>query len=774
MTSHAQSFTNGLVAYYPFNGNANDAAGANNGTIHGGVALAPDRFGSNNSAYTFNGVDGYIDIGNPVGNSPTHLTECAWVKIISRANTPYGYPPVDVIITKRQTAYIGSGWPTLGIGSGSSGQNIGEGEIIVEADNYINPDFGTSQTPTNVWFFICGIKSNNTYQIYINGALENTITDSTPLSSSEDMYLMHHGAWGAYSHGVLDDVRIYNRALSSNEVAQIYAIETAAPTAPTITAQPTNVTVNVGDTASFTVTASGAAPLGYQWSFNTTNIAGATNATLTLNNVQLNQAGNYSVLVANIVGSTNSIAATLTVNIPVCDPPPSGLVSWWAAEGNALDQIGGINGTPVGNLTYGPGQAGQAFVGDGISSGISMSNSPSLQLQNFTIEAWIKRSSTTAVASSTTAWLFGYGNNGYGFGLWNNGQLFITKVGVDSMSASTSITDTNFHHVAVTKNGSTVIFYVDGVGYPPVVYNTTFTFTAPMGIAYLPGNATCSFLGVMDEVSVYNRPLLASEIQGIHLAGSAGKCFTPNHPPAADATATIPLVISLNNSNATVVLDGSLSSDPDGDSLQYYWFENSAATTSATGIVAVVVLPLGTNSITLSVSDGQASNQQTIAVQVITTAEAVERLITLVNTDVSKAQPLAAILSAAIKAIGRSNPTAAINQLQAFQNKVRAQIAPLDPALADTLIGDAQAIIDALAGGATVHGNVAATAQHANGKLHLKFSATHGQVYIIEASTNLVDWHSIGVAKDQGDGTFDFDDADAARMRERFYRVATP
>src|SRR5277367_6826618 len=82
------SLTNGLVAYYPFNGNANDASGnGNNGTIHGGVVLAPDRFGSNNSAFTFNGVDGYIDIGNPVGNSPASLTETAWVKIISRATT---------------------------------------------------------------------------------------------------------------------------------------------------------------------------------------------------------------------------------------------------------------------------------------------------------------------------------------------------------------------------------------------------------------------------------------------------------------------------------------------------------------------------------------------------------------------------------------------------------------------------------------------------------------------------------------------------------------
>ncbi len=72
----------------------------------------------------------------------------------------------------------------------------------------------------------------------------------------------------------------------------------------------------VGGTASFSVTASGTAPLSYRWSWNGTNLVEATNATLTLNNVQLAQAGNYSVLVSNLAGSTNSAVAKLTVSSP--------------------------------------------------------------------------------------------------------------------------------------------------------------------------------------------------------------------------------------------------------------------------------------------------------------------------------------------------------------------------------------------------------------------------------------------------------------------------
>jgi hypothetical protein len=62
----------------------------------------------------------------------------------------------------------------------------------------------------------------------------------------------------------------------------------------------------------------------------------------------------------------------------------------------------------------------------------------------------------------------------------------------------------------------------------------------------------------------------------------------------------------------------------------------------------------------------------------------------------------------------------------------------------------------------------------ANGKMHLNFSGIQQQVYIIEASTNLVDWQMIGVAQDQGDGTFDFDDGDAPHMSARYYRVVNP
>ncbi len=92
------------------------------------------------------------------------------------------------------------------------------------------------------------------------------------------------------------------------------------PTSPTILLQPTNEAVSVGQTAVFTVVAEGTAPLNYQWIFDGTNtLAGGTNRSLSLSDVQSNEAGFYEVRVSNATGSTNSIAVTLTVT-PVSVP----------------------------------------------------------------------------------------------------------------------------------------------------------------------------------------------------------------------------------------------------------------------------------------------------------------------------------------------------------------------------------------------------------------------------------------------------------------------
>lgn len=125
---------------------------------------------------------------------------------------------------------------------------------------------------------------------------------------------------------------------------------TFSPSAPIIISQPVNQSAILGSTATFSVATIGTKPFFYQWTFNGTNIDYATNSTLSLTNVQLNQSGIYSVLITNIYGSINSSNATLNVyTVPVITSiyPMSGSI------GTAVN-INGLNFDPVvgNNVVY--------------------------------------------------------------------------------------------------------------------------------------------------------------------------------------------------------------------------------------------------------------------------------------------------------------------------------------------------------------------------------------------------------------------------------------
>ena len=224
----------------------------------------------------------------------------------------------------------------------------------------------------------------------------------------------------------------------------------------------------------------------------------------------------------------------LTVGVPApslaqCAPLPDGAVGWWPAEGDAVDILSSNNGTLVGATTFAAGMVGQAFKFGGFGDAVQLGNAPNLQLQSFTIEAWIARASTHAATLDNPfgdGVLFAYGPSGYAFGIHDDGRLILSKVGVSGVFSPTlvAITDLDFHHVAVTKSDSTVIFYADGVPSTPQSYGEVFEFTTNPGIGGRGDNFTGSFLGVVDELTVYNRALTADEIQAIFAAGSFGKC----------------------------------------------------------------------------------------------------------------------------------------------------------------------------------------------------------------------------------------------------------
>jgi len=110
---------------------------------------------------------------------------------------------------------------------------------------------------------------------------------------------------------------------------------------------------------------------------------------------------------------------------------PDGIVGWWKGEGDAVDSVGTADGTLTGETLFETGKVGQAFVFDDYADGVDLGNPASLQLQNLTIEGWIKRGSAATVSSlpGRNANLFGGGWGCYLFWLDANGNMKFNRLG---------------------------------------------------------------------------------------------------------------------------------------------------------------------------------------------------------------------------------------------------------------------------------------------------------------------------------------------------------
>jgi len=242
-----------------------------------------------------------------------------------------------------------------------------------------------------------------------------------------------------------------------------------------------------------------------------------------------------AVLLGTIISAT--IVLTASADLTNCTPPPAGLVCWWRAETNALDEVGGHNGTPYNGVGFAPGEAGQAFVFNGTNSYVEVPDSPALRLTNeLTIEFWVKRQDlgmNDYIVNKGGDWTRGGLNYGVSIARSQYGSHHGFQFAGGSRD-SISIADLNWHHIAVVARNGDVdpTFYVDGVPQPVTARAGASTInlypsTEPLRIgAQVDPASGWSYYSkaIIDELSLYSRALAAAEIQAIYNAGSAGKC----------------------------------------------------------------------------------------------------------------------------------------------------------------------------------------------------------------------------------------------------------
>lgn len=201
----------GLIASYPFNSNANDVSGFGNNGIVNGATLTNDRFGNPNSAYLFNGINTFINIGQGYSFG-SHSFSC-WARkdsvgapnqVISKINNgPFDLQNSELCINN------------FTVGNTSTWQSI------------------TSTTTTadfTQWTHIVGTYNslNQKLKIYVNGFVDSTTVSGYSDVTSTDIYIGARPYWSGtssttfYFKGAIDDINIYNTTISQQTVDSLY------------------------------------------------------------------------------------------------------------------------------------------------------------------------------------------------------------------------------------------------------------------------------------------------------------------------------------------------------------------------------------------------------------------------------------------------------------------------------------------------------------------------------------------------------------------------
>ena len=229
IASLVHDLRDGLIAYYPFNGNANDESGNGHHGTACGSTLAPDRFGNEGMAYSFDGIDDTIEVlPHPELNPGTDsFSYCFWVRTSEVDNVGYmigrydhDFEMPDVWKNKTwgiQFLFDEHDEDVNGLwGYFRDGFSLETGSYKI-TENWAIAD--------GEFHFIAAVRNRIERKVkyYIDGRLSFEYEDpSSTITVNSSLIMGTHGNWGKFFEGVLDDIRIYNRALSKDEIQRLY------------------------------------------------------------------------------------------------------------------------------------------------------------------------------------------------------------------------------------------------------------------------------------------------------------------------------------------------------------------------------------------------------------------------------------------------------------------------------------------------------------------------------------------------------------------------
>jgi hypothetical protein len=610
--------TNGLVGWWPFDGNANDlSVNGNNGIVNGAV-LSPDRFNDPNKSYYFSssGCNTRIDINNfNYSGSVSAFSISFWLKRVGNG-----------CISPRLFEFgNGQGW----------GVNWVNGNSSMDWVSNLN-------IPNGTWFHLVYVLEPGSLKSYVNGVFNSqySITNSIASWFAQQVCFgrMNHPSFDAFN-GNLDDVGTWNRALTDCEIQQLYLSQLnplSVDAGPDMfVCSGDQITINATGASTYTWTGGIQNGVPFYPQSNQTYIVTGTNPNgctgLDTVNVVVVPSPQISTS-ADTICPGDMVTLTTNVGYSPCDnlsgTLANGIVGYWPFCGNANDLSGnGNHGTVVGSiLTIDRfGNANNAYLFDGVNDYISLTNSLP-NTSTFTISAWVyhtKGANYSGILSDANTspgndLFYNMNNQSIGVKADKNGSLLfqcpLPEVGFNPSPLASSLNLGNqWKHIVLSVTASETNLYV----------NSTLVTTLNIGGSNVGNHALHPvfgkitdgaysiqfFGGNLDDIGIWNRTLTTAEIQQLYNQGQTTLLWSPG----GETTPTI-IVSPTTTTNYTCTATTNGISCSESQTIE-------VLPTSSSNIVVVEC-----NDYTLN---GQTYTQSGIYTQVITNAAGCDSTITL-------------------------------------------------------------------------------------------------------------------------------------------------
>jgi hypothetical protein len=534
LTGISSGIWKGLLSYYRLNGTTVDQGIYENHFVNTNAAPAVDRKGNSASAYSFNGTTAWMvsEKNLPItGASPR--TFSFWMKREDRG-TLGGNPTI-----------IGHGLKS-GTGNffnltleGGSGKNLFiHGSWISTYTNLASP------TPIEEWIHVAVCSDGTalgTY-FYINGVPTprtsdsgnyNTISSKLRISTSSDSGGISNENtfwWNAGFKGAMDEVRVYNRSLSQQEVAALYAFESQSSTQ--IFTQPQSASVQQGNAVSLNVDATGSGELSYQWQKDGVDLPGATSATLTISSFKPWHVGSYRVRVSDSVDSVWSNPAQLSLDTTQPASLWQDLLLFLPFAGSNTDLSASARAITQSNVGFGESPAGTP-AGSAAFNGTSsrMDFAPNLpNLAEMTFSAWIRPSRVNTYQAIFVDWDDAAGND-VGIVLNNNKFNIVSSKNGSSLNWTSAFNveqDKWIHLTCSMASGKTIIL-IDGILVADINQtssNSGYKLRSNIGYFKYYGGKDY-FSGNLAALRIYGRALTLQEAQAVYTADAPPGSKTP-------------------------------------------------------------------------------------------------------------------------------------------------------------------------------------------------------------------------------------------------------